>query len=155
MLCCCRERKTEECGSVNSGSPNLRLRRSRHNFEHSSLSMSDAGACGGASRRLSVASREHGPPSTSFLHRTCERQRVPGATILWGMGDERNRLSCPPNAHSKLQTAPRACPTAAGRVPRLTKNSEGAMCTRHAAEQFRAARGGSAAGPTDRRFVSL
>jgi len=98
MLCCCRERKTEECGSVNSGSPNLRLRRSRHNFEHSSLSMSDAGACGGASRRLSVGSREHGPPSTSFLHRTCERQRVPGATILWGMGDERNRLSCPPNA---------------------------------------------------------
>jgi len=60
-----------------------------------------------------------------------------------------------PNAHSKLQTASRAYPNAAGRVPRLAKDSEGARCTRHAAEQFGAARGGPAAGPTDRRFGSL
>jgi hypothetical protein len=68
-------------------------------------------------------------------------------------------LGGPANAYSKLQTAPRACPGAAGRVPRLTLASEGARCTRHAAVQFRAARGGPAdgpaAGPTDRRFVSL
>jgi len=35
------------------------------------------------------------------------------------------------------------------------ENSEGAKCGRRAAEQLRAARGGSAAGPADRRFVSL
>ena len=59
------------------------------------------------------------------------------------------------HAHSKLQAASRAGPTAAWRLPRLTNASEGARCSRHAAEQFGAAHGGSAAEPTDRRFVSL
>jgi hypothetical protein len=39
-------------------------------------------------------------------------------------------------------------------VPRLTKHPEGARCTRHAAVQFGAAQGGSAAGPKDRRLDS-
>src|SRR5436309_255319 len=59
------------------------------------------------------------------------------------------------HAHSKLQAASRACPTAARQPPRLNENSEGAMCGWRDAEQFGAAHGGSAAEPTDRRLVSL
>src|SRR5207248_11581740 len=58
-------------------------------------------------------------------------------------------------AHSKLQAASHACLTAARRLPRLMKNSEGAMCSRRDAEQSGAAQGGFAAEPTDRRIVSL
>src|SRR5207244_8705990 len=110
-----------------------RLCRSRKNFEHSSLGVRDAGACGGASRRLSVASREHGPPSTPHWHRSCEACPCQGQRSSGVSATSEISLTGPPNAHSKLQTAPRAYPTAAGRVPRLTKDSEGARCTRHAA----------------------
>src|SRR5437868_12880945 len=55
-------------------------------------------------------------------------------------------LSCKP---------PHACLTAARQPPRLTKDSEGASCSRRDAEQFGAAHGCSAAEPTNRRLVSL
>ncbi len=164
MLRCGRERKPEGRASVRrlpaAASPlplestNLRLHRSRDNFEHSSLSMSDAGACGGASRRLSVGPREHGPPSTPFLHRTCQRKHMPMATILCARATREISLSCPPNVHAELRAASRACLSAARQPPRLTKASEGAMCGWRDAEQFGAAPGGSAAGPTDRRLDS-
>jgi len=47
------------------------------------------------------------------------------------------------------------CGAHRGAVAAATERaSEGAMCGRRAAEQFGAARGGSAAGPTGRRFLS-
>ena len=41
-----------------------------------------------------------------------------------------------PNVSTELQAASHACGVAAGRVPRLTKDSKGATCTRHDAVQF-------------------
>ena len=141
MLRCSRERKPEERGSMRRlpaatsplplESTNLRLHRSRDDFEHSSPSMSDAEACGGASRRLSVASREHGPPSAPHLHQTCEGKRVPKGNNPLGQGRREKSVSCvhlTPTLSCKA--ARRACLTAARWLPRLTLASEGAMCSR-------------------------
>jgi hypothetical protein len=58
-------------------------------------------------------------------------------------------------AHSKLQKPPsvRGSPRRGGR--RDQRASEGAMCGRHAAVQFGAARGGSPPGQRSGGFVSL
>src|SRR5437870_8523942 len=100
MRCCCRERKPEERGSVRRlpAAPHCCLSRAQTSVytDLATISSIHPSACVTRERAAAPAaasvlpSRQHGPPSTSFLHRTCERTRVPRATILWGEGDERS-----------------------------------------------------------------
>jgi hypothetical protein len=78
-----------------------------------------------------------------------------GRANLRFCSDENESCLYPPNAHSKLQKPPHApAPGAARRLPRPTRSGRSELQLTCRVRAVRAAQGGSAAGPADRRLLS-
>src|SRR5207244_795365 len=133
MLGCARERKREE-RACDGSQP-----RSRKNFEHPSLGVRDAGACGGpaAASVLPLGStdlRLH-PTGTGLVNALpCQGQRSSGVSATSELS-----LTCPPNAHAELRTGLPRRPYRGAAAAATDEASEGAKCglpCRHAVDLF-------------------